>query len=95
MKVRDAMTIDVATVQPGASLKDAARTLVERRISGLPVVDAAGRLEAQRLSALPGRRPTGRRPEFSRCIWDCRSALTLAACARSPRRKKHVEHIAG
>jgi CBS domain-containing protein len=45
MKVKDAMTIDVATVQPGESLKDGARTLVARRISGLPVVDAAGRLE--------------------------------------------------
>ena len=44
MKVEDAMTPDVVTVQPGTSLKDAARTLIERRISGLPVVDAAGAL---------------------------------------------------
>ena len=33
------MTRDVVTVPPGASLKDAARLLVEHRISGLPVVD--------------------------------------------------------
>ena len=44
MKVKDAMTADVVTVQPGTSLKEAARTLVERRVSGLPVVDAAGEL---------------------------------------------------
>ena len=39
MKVDDLMTRDVVTVPPGASLKDAARLLVEHRISGLPVVD--------------------------------------------------------
>lgn len=44
MRVKDAMTTDVVTVQPGTSLKDAARTLVERKISGLPVVDVAGEL---------------------------------------------------
>ena len=44
MKVKDVMTADVLTVQPGASLKEAARMLVERRVSGLPVVDAAGAL---------------------------------------------------
>jgi CBS domain-containing protein len=44
MKVKDAMTADVVTVEPGTSLKDAARTLVERRISGLPVVDGEGHL---------------------------------------------------
>jgi len=42
MRVRDVMTVDVVTVQPGMSLKEAARILVERRISGLPVVDASG-----------------------------------------------------
>jgi len=38
MKVRDVMTKNVITVEPGASLKDAARLLVEHGISGLPVV---------------------------------------------------------
>ena len=42
MKVEDVMTHDVVTVPPGASLKDAARQLVEHRISGLPVVDNQG-----------------------------------------------------
>ena len=42
MRVDDVMTTDVATVTPGTSLKDVARILVERDISGVPVVDADG-----------------------------------------------------
>lgn len=42
MKVKDVMTKDVATVSPDASLKAVAHALVERRISGLPVVDEDG-----------------------------------------------------
>lgn len=39
MKVQDVMTRDVITVPRSASLKDAASVLVERGISGVPVVD--------------------------------------------------------
>ena len=39
MKVEDVMTGEVVAVPPGASLKQAAQLLVERRISGVPVVD--------------------------------------------------------
>ena len=42
MRVRDVMTSNVVTVRPEASLKDVARLLIERRISGLPVVDEDG-----------------------------------------------------
>lgn len=42
MKVRDVMTTGVAAVTPDTPLKDVARLLVERRISGVPVVDADG-----------------------------------------------------
>jgi CBS domain-containing protein len=42
MIVRDVMTTDVVTVLPGQSLKDVARLLVERRISGVPVEDGTG-----------------------------------------------------
>ncbi len=42
MKVKDVMTSDVVSVAPGASLKEVAQTLVQHRISGVPVVDAAG-----------------------------------------------------
>ncbi len=44
MKIKEVMTRDVATVRPGASLKEVASILAERRISGLPVVDEEGRL---------------------------------------------------
>jgi CBS domain-containing protein len=44
MKVEDAMTTDVVSVLPGESLKEVARIMVERRISGVPVVDGDGRL---------------------------------------------------
>lgn len=37
--VRDVMTSEVVTVKPDMSLSDAARILLELRISGLPVVD--------------------------------------------------------
>lgn len=39
LKIRDIMTKDVTTVRPETSLSDAARILLELRISGLPVVD--------------------------------------------------------
>jgi CBS domain-containing protein len=42
MKVKDVMTHDVATVEPQTPLKDVARLLVERRVSGVPVVEADG-----------------------------------------------------
>src|SRR5689334_14426776 len=44
MKVEDVMSHEVLTVEADTSLKDAARLLVEKRISGLPVVDAEGRV---------------------------------------------------
>lgn len=65
MRVRDTMTVDVATVTPSTPLKDAARLLVERRISGVPVVDGgtvvgvlseADVLEKERGGRLPQRR---------------------------------------
>ena len=40
MKVQDVMTTDVATTDPDTLLKEAARELVRRRISGMPVVDS-------------------------------------------------------
>jgi CBS domain-containing protein len=42
MRVQDVMTCDVATGAPGTSLKDVARLLVARGISGLPVVGNDG-----------------------------------------------------
>jgi CBS domain-containing protein len=42
MKVRDVMTSEVVSVVPAMRLKDLARLLLDRRISGAPVVDEAG-----------------------------------------------------
>jgi CBS domain-containing protein len=42
MKVADAMTRDVLTVDADASLKDAAGVLVEHHVTGVPVVDVGG-----------------------------------------------------
>ncbi len=42
MRIKDVMTEHVATVGPGASLKQVARLMVERRVSGVPVVNGEG-----------------------------------------------------
>lgn len=44
MNAGDLMTLGAATVRPEASLAEAARTMLDHRISGLPVVDAEGKL---------------------------------------------------
>jgi CBS domain-containing protein len=42
MKVSEIMTRNVVTVRPTASVREAARAMVEHAVSGLPVVDAGG-----------------------------------------------------
>ncbi len=44
MKAADVMTPRVITIDPDSSVADAARRMLENRISGMPVVDAGGRL---------------------------------------------------
>lgn len=44
MKAKDLMTTDVFTVSPENTIAEAAKLMIDRRISGLPVVDHAGRL---------------------------------------------------
>jgi CBS domain-containing protein len=44
MQAKDVMTTPVVTVTPDTPVAEVARTLLERRISGVPVVDAGGRL---------------------------------------------------
>lgn len=44
MKAGDIMTVDAATIGPEASVMDAARIMLECRISGLPVVEQDGTL---------------------------------------------------
>lgn len=44
MKAADVMTTGAATVRPDAPVTEAARIMLEHRISGLPVVDSGGKL---------------------------------------------------
>jgi CBS domain-containing protein len=44
MKARDVMTAEVVTVTPETSVADAAKLMLDRHISGVPVVDGDGRL---------------------------------------------------
>jgi CBS domain-containing protein len=44
MRVKDVMTSEVATVRPDTPLKEVARELIERGISGMPVVDDEGQV---------------------------------------------------
>ena len=44
MRAHQIMTKPVATVAPDAAIVDAANTMLDRHISGLPVVDASGKL---------------------------------------------------
>ena len=44
MRVREFMTRDVVTVRPDTAVHDIAALMVERRISGMPVVDDGGRV---------------------------------------------------
>lgn len=44
MRLKDLMTTDVITIGPDASLKEAARRMIEARVSGLPVTDNSGAL---------------------------------------------------
>jgi CBS domain-containing protein len=67
MSVADVMTRDVLTVAPEAPLRDVARLLSERRISGVPVVDRAGACvgiisEADLLPKQFSRGPSSRMP---------------------------------
>ncbi len=45
MKAMDVMTRNVVSIGPDASIMEAVRTMLQHRISGLPVVDASGHLQ--------------------------------------------------
>jgi CBS domain-containing protein len=44
LKAGDIMTRDVITIEPGATVEELARLLMEKKISGVPVVDPEGNL---------------------------------------------------
>jgi CBS domain-containing protein len=45
LKAKDIMTKKVITISPDATVEELARTLMENKISGVPVVSAEGRME--------------------------------------------------
>jgi acetoin utilization protein AcuB len=44
LQVKDVMTKDVLTIGPDEDIIDAADTMLNKKVSGLPVVDASGKL---------------------------------------------------
>ena len=44
LKAKDVMTKDVITISPDVTLKDAIELLLEKKISGMPVVDKKGKM---------------------------------------------------
>lgn len=86
MKVHDVMTREAVSVPPRMRLKDLARLLSERRISGVPVVEAGGAVigvvsEAD-LLAKQVDRPLGRRTPLD---WIFGEHPTPVSCGREPR----------
>jgi CBS domain-containing protein len=65
MEVGEFMTAQVVTIHPDSPVRDAARLMLERKISGLPVVDATGHVVGiltehdllRRRTDRPGSRP--------------------------------------
>lgn len=71
MKASDVMTENVISVQPDSSVEHAARLMLQKRISGMPVIDAAGNLVGMitegdflRRSEIGTQRPRNRWIEF-------------------------------
>jgi CBS domain-containing protein len=44
MRAQDIMTTDVVTVSPETGVRDVAKLMIDRRISGVPVVDSDGHI---------------------------------------------------
>ncbi len=69
MQAAQVMTFGAATIRPDASIREAARMMLDYRISGLPVVDAKGNLvgiitEGDLLGGITGERNRRRWLEF-------------------------------
>ena len=72
MQVKDVMTSPVISVEPDASIWQAVRIMLQRRISGLPVIDKHGRLvgmvsEGSFAALKPGRSGDG---PIGSGVWD-------------------------
>ena len=69
MQAQDVMTTQVTTIEAGASVRQAAKRMLERRVSALPVVDEAGRVIGivsradlmRKIAVAPAKAAAGRR----------------------------------
>jgi len=86
MNVGNVMTTGAATVRPDAPLAEAARIMVEHRISGLPVVDASGQLIGVITEGDFLRRPEGERFPWISILLSDTSAQTTA-------KELHERHV--
>ena len=96
MKAKDVMTTKVATVSPDNSVRQAAKVMLARRVSGLPVIDDDGRLVG--LIRLEGKDVTATVTGGTVHLWggvdteDCRNAARVVA--EGVRGVRHViEHF--
>ncbi len=74
MKVLDLMALDVVAVRADTTLKEAARLMVERQVSGLPVLDDDGLVIGIITEADFLRREAGRRGRLLAAVFDERPA---------------------
>jgi CBS domain-containing protein len=89
MKAGDVMTTGAATIPPDASLAEAARIMIENRLSGLPVVDADGKLIGVVTEHDFLRRESGHRPRWLDVLLT-NSAEEITARALRDRRVEEV-----
>jgi CBS domain-containing protein len=88
MKAGDVMTTGAATVRPEATLAEAARIMLEHRISGLPVVDVNGTLVGIITERDFLRREGGERPRWIDVLLGASAQITA-----SELRSRRVEEV--
>ncbi len=94
MKTRDLMTTDVVTVEESTSLKEAARLMSGRGVSGLPVVDGEGRVVGMLTEAdFVERASSGQRAGLVATLFD-RKTRRLTAETVGEAMTRHVISIA-
>jgi CBS domain-containing protein len=82
MKAGEVMTPGAATVRPDATLAEAARIMLEHRISGLPVVDADGTLVGIITERDFLRCEDGERPRWIDILLSARARITASELHR-------------
>jgi CBS domain-containing protein len=89
LKAGAVMTTGAATVRPAASLSEAARVMIEHRISGLPVLSEEGELVGLITERDFLRQEDGTRPRWLDVILND-AAVSVTACELQNRRVRDV-----